>query len=634
MYKTLLCLRYLRTRYIALASIISVMLGVATMIVVNSVMAGFSSEMRERIHGILADVVVETTSLDGAPDAEEKLRRAEQAAGESIDAMTVTVEVPGMLSFQYGPHGWINRPCRIVGIKPPQKAQVGPLTDYLESYHALKEGKKLLRPALRSPDEPPNWKLTEEALQRRRKWVEMQQWMDDQRHHGQAPVPESPGRERPRPPDGSEFPAARPPSDSSDAEPSLPPDDGGGSSAGPPPPAPDQFDVPDPEASDAAETGSEAPHEPRFTNPFMNREQSEPSADGESMDFAAAPLVGRVYVGLGLISFPYEDPETGEVVNRRMVRPGHDVKLTTVTTGRPPDPCPFNATVVDIFKSGMSEYDSNLVFCNLKYLQKVRGMISEDPDGRIEPGQLVSAQHQGREIAGRIVAVHRDRQTVEIETEAASRTSGTVTIPVAGVTPITRSITTIQIKLKDSANPDEVVRRLREVFPPGQYSVQTWEQKQGPLLAAVEVESAILNVLLFLIIAVAGFGILAIFFMIVVEKTRDIGILKALGAGSGGVMSVFLSYGLALGLVGSGVGVVLGLLFVRYINVIEAWISWLTGREVFPETIYYFPEIPTAVHPLMVVWVALGAIAIAVLASILPARRAARLHPVVALRYE
>ena len=65
MYKYLLCWRYLKTRYIALASVISVMLGVATMIVVNSVMAGFSDKMRDRLHGVLADVVVESYSLDG-----------------------------------------------------------------------------------------------------------------------------------------------------------------------------------------------------------------------------------------------------------------------------------------------------------------------------------------------------------------------------------------------------------------------------------------------------------------------------------------------------------------------------------------------------------------------------------------
>ncbi len=68
MYKYLLCWRYLRTRYIALASVVSVMLGVATMIVVNSVMAGFSEKMRDRLHGVLADVVVESYNLDGFYD--------------------------------------------------------------------------------------------------------------------------------------------------------------------------------------------------------------------------------------------------------------------------------------------------------------------------------------------------------------------------------------------------------------------------------------------------------------------------------------------------------------------------------------------------------------------------------------
>ena len=137
-----------------------------------------------------------------------------------------------------------------------------------------------------------------------------------------------------------------------------------------------------------------------------------------------------------------------------------------------------------------------------------------------------------------------------------------------------------------------------------------------------------------MIIAVAGFGILAIFFMIVVEKTRDIGILKSLGASSNGVMSIFISYGLGLGVVGSAAGVGIGLLFVKYINEIEDALSWITGRRVFDEQIYYFLKIPTQVNPMMVAWVALGATAIAVLASVLPARRASRLHPVRALRYE
>lgn len=514
MYKFLLCARYLKTRYIALASIISVMLGVATMIVVNSVMAGFSTEMRSRIHGILADIVLEASSLDGVPDVDRHIRKIKEVAGDYVEAMSPTVEVYGMLSFQYVGQ-WITRPVTLIGIDPATKAQVGTLPEHLESYQPVKDKEgNIIRPALRPMTAVPGWELHEDALNYRRMKVQQQLL----------------------------FATAAEEDANGDAE----------------------------EKSDAE--GAED-----------SRNQSNPFEEGEAPrkvdpNEAAAPLKGRVYVGAGLISFPYEDKETKELKTVMMVQPGDDVKISTVNAGRPPSAVHFHATIVDSFKSGMSEYDSNFVFINLDYLQEMRGMIE----------------------------------------------------PATGV----RSITTIQIKLKDFADANKVVERLRAAFPPGMYSVRTWEQKQGPLLAAVAVESGILNVLLFLIIAVAGFGILAIFYMIVVEKTRDIGILKALGASSSGVLTIFVSYGLLLGIVGSGVGVILGLSIVWNINSIEAFLTWATGLEVFDERIYYFPTIPTDVQPMMVFWVASGAMAIAVLASILPARRASRLHPVQALRYE
>ena len=97
MYKLLLCLRYLRTRWIALASIVSVTLGVATMIVVNSVMAGFTREMQDRIKGILSDILFESKSLGGFRDPAEHMRRIEAVAGEYIDSMSASVNVFAML---------------------------------------------------------------------------------------------------------------------------------------------------------------------------------------------------------------------------------------------------------------------------------------------------------------------------------------------------------------------------------------------------------------------------------------------------------------------------------------------------------------------------------------------------------
>jgi lipoprotein-releasing system permease protein len=99
-------------------------------------------------------------------------------------------------------------------------------------------------------------------------------------------------------------------------------------------------------------------------------------------------------------------------------------------------------------------------------------------------------------------------------------------------------------------------------------------------------------------------------------------------------MSIFLIYGLLLGAVGAALGTALGLFITDRINEIERFLTHLTGHEVFDRKIYYFESIPTDVQPLSVVLVNVGAVAIAVLFSILPALRAALLHPVQALRYE
>jgi lipoprotein-releasing system permease protein len=541
MYKLLLCWRYLRTRWIALASVISVTLGVATMIVVNAVMAGFSHEMQTRIHGILSDLVFESHSLSGFQDPKWHMEEIKRAGGDAIAGMTPTVAVPAMLSFQIRGQ-WVTRQVMFIGIDAATHAGVSDFGRYMQhpsnrerlsfdlrdgGYDTIDSQSSDARPT-RPALEHAGWPHRRERVTRERIWREK---MD----------------------------AAGVKTGDDDA-------------ARPVRAVDQQVDAvlaatatPDGEA-DA--TAAEAPEGQPRKNPFAAARPEE----GRTMDPAKEQFTGIVS-GIGLASF-----RDGSGVDRFLVLPGDDVKITFPTAGTPPKAVSDTFTIVDFYESKMSEYDSNFVFVPIESLQRMRGMIE----------------------------------------------------PETG----TPSVNSIQIKLAPGADLDEVRDRLRKVFPAELYAVSTWRDKQGPLLSAVDMEMAVLNILLFLIIAVAGFGILAIFFMIVVEKTRDIGILKSIGARASGVAGIFLGYGLFLGLVGAGAGLALGLAITWNINGIRAAVEWCTGEKVFDPSIYYFFRIPTIVDVATISWIIVGAVGIAVASSVLPAIRAARLHPVEALRHE
>jgi lipoprotein-releasing system permease protein len=285
------------------------------------------------------------------------------------------------------------------------------------------------------------------------------------------------------------------------------------------------------------------------------------------------PKLHGVIPGYTLSHYRFRN-EHGIVQEIAALKPGDAVTITTVG-GADLKPVWGTFLVADYLKTEMSEYDQQFVYVPLEQLQSIRGM-----NGRC---------------------------------------------------------TSLQIKLKDYDRDKQLVTdELQKLypFPNTGIRVATWEEQQGPLLAAIDVERSILNLLLFMIVGVAGFSILAIFTMIVSEKYRDIGILKSLGASSQGVMSIFLGYGLLLGTVGCALGTGLGLWITYNINWIEQKLTELTGAEVFPRDVYYFKEIPTNVDPWSVALVNCGAIAIAAVFSLLPAYRAARLHPVRALRFE
>jgi lipoprotein-releasing system permease protein len=200
-------------------------------------------------------------------------------------------------------------------------------------------------------------------------------------------------------------------------------------------------------------------------------------------------------------------------------------------------------------------------------------------------------------------------------------------------------VTSINLKLWNYQRDWKGVKdALARLFPSDAPRIKTWEERQATLLQAVALEEAVLQVLLFLINCVAGFCILAIFSMVVTEKRRDIGILKALGASDRGVLAIFLGHGLLLGLVGACFGTLLGGLLTREINQVERFLSGLLGgQNVEPKVYlwtYYFNEIPTCLHVPSILMINAVAVAVAVLSSALPAWRAAKVDPAGALRSE
>lgn len=552
MFKLLLATRYLRTRYIALASIVSVMLGVATMIVVNSVMSGFREEMYNRLHGILSDVVVASHGLDGITDADLTTSQIKDVLGDDLEGLTTTVHVPAVLSYKVYDQ-WETRQINLIGIDDQTYASVSDFSKFLLHPENRQQLSFMLRESgYDQHDDPTHKSRLKEAGWGYRRWRVQSDRLYEQ-HLEQA-------RQR----------QAQKQAPNTRFDPQV---------------QQAAHEVVDPngfiEATNAAtvnvaETPPSSGGPPPGFEDMMDGMRDED--EGHTFDPMREQHAGIV-LGIAISNIKHRNA-AGELEDYFLCRPGDDVAVTFPSTGRPPKGVTSNFTVVDFYESKMSEYDSSFAFCPLSKLQELRGMI-------------------------------------DLETGKAA-------------------VTTIQLKLREGADLAAARDKLRVAFPVAtyRYRIETWKDMQGPLLAAVQWETVILNILLFLIIGVAGFGIFATFFMIVVEKTKDIGILKSLGAPSTGIMSIFLSYGFALGIVGSGVGMVLGVLFVVNINRIAHWIERVTGQEVFDPAVYYFQEIPTILNPFTIAWIVFGAMVIALLASVMPAIRAARMHPVEALRYE
>jgi hypothetical protein len=166
-------------------------------------------------------------------------------------------------------------------------------------------------------------------------------------------------------------------------------------------------------------------------------------------------------------------------------------------------------------------------------------------------------------------------------------------------------------------------------------TVETWEERQAQFIRALEKEKILMTILFALISLVAVVLIGCIFWMIVTQKTRDIGIVKSLGGSAQGVVAIFVSFGAAVGLLGAALGVATGAIFVWYINDIQDALEAIHPElRVWSPDVYTFDRIPNVVKLHEVALIAGFAVVAAMAGSLIPAFIAGRVWPVRALRYE
>ena len=142
------------------------------------------------------------------------------------------------------------------------------------------------------------------------------------------------------------------------------------------------------------------------------------------------------------------------------------------------------------------------------------------------------------------------------------------------------------------------------------------------------------SLLLLSVVAVAAFNIISTLAMSVAEKRSDIAVLRTMGASAAGVMAIFLVHGLGLALAGVGVGVVVGVLLAINIATVTAFVENLLGVKLFDPSVYFISELPARLMWSDVLWVAVAAVGLSLLATLYPAWRAAGVHPAEVLRYE
>lgn len=195
------------------------------------------------------------------------------------------------------------------------------------------------------------------------------------------------------------------------------------------------------------------------------------------------------------------------------------------------------------------------------------------------------------------------------------------------------AVTGLRYSFDDPAMAGRRVRELAESLI-GSYYISDWSRRHGNFFRSIQVTKSIMFVVLLLVVAVAAFNIISTLVMVVKEKRADIAILRTQGGSPRDMLTIFMTQGSIIGIVGTAAGVALGLLIAANVTAIVTGVEYLTGITLVDPRVYFISELPAEVRSGDVFLVAGMALALCVLATIYPAWRAARTQPAEALRHE
>lgn len=214
------------------------------------------------------------------------------------------------------------------------------------------------------------------------------------------------------------------------------------------------------------------------------------------------------------------------------------------------------------------------------------------------------------------------------------------------VGPSASRVTNVIVKAREGVGEDRASERCRAIYakfasahegrvPSAEaIIIRTWREQNATFIAAVEKEIALVMVIFAVISLTVVFLVLSIFWAMVNERTKDVGVLRALGASRAGIAWLWLRYGLAIGTVGGVLGLVMAGLVVWNINPIHEWMGEALGISVWDPRVYHFARIPAKLEPVRAAIIGVSGVAASVLGAWWPAWRAARMHPVKALRFD